>query len=212
LPRKRVEVAVSFVLVAIVVFFLWESRDWQVRARLAPWTVGFIVLAISLMQLFVASRALLRASSTSDPVVNPVPSGGHEPRPSGGQAAISGTPAMVQTEAADQGTPEDDAMVRSKALFMIAWTVGFCLGLWLLGFRLGAPLLTFGFLRFGAGESSRMSAMFALGAYVSIVLLFQAVVGLPFPPGMLFEAAGLQSPDMYVVDAALAAIRGREEG
>jgi hypothetical protein len=212
LPRKRVEVAVSFLLVAIVVFFLWEARDWQVRARLAPWTVGFVVLVISLIQLFVASRALLRASSTADSLVITVRAAGHEPRPSGGQAEISGAPAMVQTDAGDQGTPEDNAMMRHKALFMIAWTVGFCLGLWLLGFRLGAPLLTVGFLRFGAGESIRVSAMFALGAYVSIVFLFQAVVGLPFPPGILFEAAGLQSPDMYVVDAVLAAIRGREEG
>jgi hypothetical protein len=212
LPRKRVEVAVSFVLVAIVIFFLWEARDWQVRARLAPWTVGSVVLAISLMQLFVAGRALLRASSTAESGGIPAPVGGPDPVPSDRLAKFSPSPAMRPAEAADQGTPDDTSMVRYKALFMIAWTAGFCLGLWLLGFRLGAPLLTFSFLRFGAGESIRMSVMFALGAYVSIVFLFQAVVGLPFPPGILFDALGLQSPDVYVVDAVFGGIRSREDG
>lgn len=211
MPQKRAEVAVSIVLVAIVLFFLWEARDWQIRARLAPWTVGFTVLAISLVQLFVATRALIRASGAAERSASlPAPAGGVL-QSAGGQAVTADTPTTVQTVATDEAAPPDDAM-RRKALFIIAWTVGFCVGLWLLGFRLGAPFLTFGFLRFGAGESARLSVLFALSVYLSIVFLFQAVVGLPFPPGTIFQVAGLQSPDVYLIEALMATVRVRGEG
>jgi hypothetical protein len=171
---------VSLVLVVLVIFFLWEARDWQIRARLAPWTIGFAVLAIALVQVFAAGRALIR---------QPSPSGDRTARRSatvGAEVALGGGDSAV--------LPADDAIVRRRAIFIIAWIVGFGLGLWLLGFRLGAPLLTFSFLRFGAGESARAAILFALGTYLIIVVLFHGVVALPFPPGQLVHAVGFNHP------------------
>jgi hypothetical protein len=183
--------------VVIVILFIWEARDWQMRARLAPWTVGFVVLVIALVQLYVAARSVFRSSTeTQISVEAAVPSTGLE-QSLGRLETLSGASAA----------PDDPELVRRKASFIILWTVGFCVGLWLLGFRLGAPILTFGFLRFAAGESFRVSGLFALGAYLCMVFLFQAVVGLPFPAGLIFQLVGVQSPDTYFIDSVLAAVR-----
>jgi hypothetical protein len=181
LRRKTTEVAASVALLAIVAYFLWEARDWQIRAGLGPWSIGFVMLPLALLQVGVAVRALVRA-----------------PNPAVGAAPADKTTADAASV--------DDAVVRRRALFIIAWTIGFFLGLWLLGFRLASPLLTFAFLRFGARESLRTAALFALGTYLCVVLVFQAGVKVPFPPGLLWESLGLQSPDAVLFDSLLGAV------
>jgi hypothetical protein len=209
LHRKKAELAVSAALLAIVILFLWEARDWQIRARLGPWTVGFAALAIALAQLYVAGRAVITAGKAERPA--------RAPSAAGAVQAVAGPAELADATASgaivvEEPPTGDAAMVRQKAVFIIVWTIGYCVGLWVLGFRLGAPMLVFGFLRFGAGESTRLSAWLALGAYLSIVLLFQTAVGLPFPPGLIFQAVGLQSPDVYVIDLILKAMRGGGDG
>jgi hypothetical protein len=209
LRRKRAELTVSVMLVAIVILFLWEARDWQIRARLGPWTVGFAVLAIALVQVYVAARAVVVAGKAER--AGGAPSPGPVVQAASGAVTSSNPPApsAVFDKEHQKGDPVTD---HRKLVFIIGWIVAFCVGLWLVGFRLGAPLLTFGFLRLGAGESARLSCVLALGAFMAITLLFQTVVGLPFPPGWIFQSLGLQSPDLYVVDAVLRLIRANADG
>lgn len=94
----------------------------------------------------------------------------------------------VEAEPAEPLRPPE--VVRQRTLAMMGWVVGFFLGIWLLGFSLAVPVLTFLYLKLGAGERWPISlALTALG-YAFFHGLFDSALHVPFPQGLLFELLG----------------------
>jgi TctA family transporter len=68
-----------------------------------------------------------------------------------------------------------------------AWIVGMFAAIWLLGFPLATLLTTFLYLRLGAREPWAVSLALSVGGFLFVDGLFAGLLGVPFPPGRLFE-------------------------
>jgi hypothetical protein len=81
----------------------------------------------------------------------------------------------------------DPAVVRRRALSIIAWTLGFFLAIWLLGFVIAVPVASFLYFSFAGGEKWSISIPLSLVAGAIFYGLFDYLLHLPFPEGRLLE-------------------------
>ena len=65
MSRTRNDVLISAFLVLLLVWVVWEARDWPFRTRLFPWSIGFPVLGLALVQLGIASWKATRRQMDS---------------------------------------------------------------------------------------------------------------------------------------------------
>ena len=79
----------------------------------------------------------------------------------------------------------EPAVVRSRAISIVAWILGFFLAIWLLGFVVAVPLATFLYFRFAGGEKWSISIPLSLVAGAIFYGLFDYLLHLPFPEGTL---------------------------
>jgi TctA family transporter len=83
--------------------------------------------------------------------------------------------------------PRINDSVNPQALRRIAgilsWIIFYFLGIWLLGFLVATPLLTFGYLKIAAREKWRTAFMLALAAFGVLYFLFDRSLHVPFPRG-----------------------------
>ena len=178
MSRKQADLVFSLVLLVVVAWMVWEAGKWDLRARLFPVAVGLPAIGLALLQL----GLLLK--------------------PSGSRAAVA-APESATLE--DSIPPE---VVRTRSLHMVGWVLAITLGIVLLGFELGAGLLTFAFLRFAAHERLRTSLLIALATYLSFYIVFDRALFIPFPPGAVAETVGLSKPiDHYVMDPVASLIQ-----
>ncbi len=77
------------------------------------------------------------------------------------------------------------SVVRSRAVSIVAWTLGFFLAIWLLGFVIAVPVASFLYLRFAGGEKWSVSILLSLAAWAVFYGLFDYFLHLPFPEGTL---------------------------
>jgi len=92
---------------------------------------------------------------------------------------VSDIPEIPETEVA----PED---VRSRTISIILWTVGFFLVIWFLGFSYAVPLTMLLYLKFAAKESWLMTASVTFFSWLFYWGLFEKMLNVPFPEGLLF--------------------------
>jgi putative tricarboxylic transport membrane protein len=85
---------------------------------------------------------------------------------------------------AEADGPPDQAMRRSVGI--CAWIVGFWIAIWLVGFSFATLLLTFFYLRVGAGERWRTVVPLTIFAFLFVYGIFERALGVPFPAGQLF--------------------------
>lgn len=83
---------------------------------------------------------------------------------------------------ADQ--PNDVALRRT--LLAAGWSVGFFIAIVLLGFQVAVPLLVFAYIRLQGKESWLFTAIFTAGVWAFFYGLFDLLLHLPFPAGVLF--------------------------
>ena len=79
----------------------------------------------------------------------------------------------------------EPAVVRSRAISIVAWTLGFFLAIWLLGFVIAVPVASFLYFRFAGGEKWPISISLSLAAGAVFYGLFDYFLHLPFPEGTL---------------------------
>lgn len=79
----------------------------------------------------------------------------------------------------------EPAVMRSRAVSIVAWTLGFFIAIWLLGFTIAVPVATFLYLKFAAGEKWWITIFLALVAWVFFYGLFDYFLHIPFPEGEL---------------------------
>jgi hypothetical protein len=82
------------------------------------------------------------------------------------------------------------AVIRGRAVSIIAWTLGFFLAIWLLGFVIAVPVASFLYFRFAGGEKWATSIVLSLAAWAVFYGLFDYLLHLPFPEGQLFLLLG----------------------
>jgi hypothetical protein len=83
------------------------------------------------------------------------------------------------------------AVVWRRTGNIAAWIVGFVVAIWLLGFPIAVPLLTLAYLRWGAGESWRLSVGLAVGTGLLFYVVFVQLLTIFFERGVLLRPLGL---------------------
>jgi TctA family transporter len=88
----------------------------------------------------------------------------------------------------DVGLPRSDGGRRTGEI--AAWIVGMFAAIWLVGFPLATLLTTLLYLRRAAREPWAVSLALSVGGFLFVDGLFARLLGVPFPPGRLFEWLG----------------------
>jgi hypothetical protein len=96
-------------------------------------------------------------------------------------------------------TDAEQNVTRRRLIIIQCWIVIFFLGIWLLGFKVGAFLLTFGFLRLAAHEPWGISTAFAVVSYLFFLIVFDFALQVPLGTGLIAESLELNSLDTYLV-------------
>jgi Tripartite tricarboxylate transporter TctB family len=183
LLRKRIELIVSLLIVAVLAWALWESRAWPPQSRLFPWSIGITVLCLAFVQLGISVRNAFRSEPSLEGAVF------HNLQPIGHSE---------ESSRFRQGDVDRTAL-RHRVTSMQGWIVIFFLGIWLLGFKVGALVLTWAFLKLAAHERWRISAAFAVMSYLFFLIVFDFALEVPLGAGLIADYFELNSLDMYLV-------------
>ena len=126
LSRSKIDFLFSALVVLFLIWALWEARNWPGHSRLFPWSLGFIVLSLALTQLGLAWRGIVRQGRT-DPI------GGTK-----GLDDIGKSPSGADNDPVSQKILVTPDTARQRGITICCWIVGFFIGIWLLGFKLGS--------------------------------------------------------------------------
>jgi hypothetical protein len=185
LSREKAEFLLSAVIVLFLIWILWEARNWPAPSKLFPWSLGFTVLLLALVQLGVAWRAALQESRLGIPMRSEESweTGGlHREDEKHGHDASPGL--LVTTSASETPLGFPDSSHR-KVVTMCGWILAFFLGIWLAGFKAGSLFLTFAFLKFSANEKALISATIAAGICLFFWIVFDLALKIPLDNGVL---------------------------
>jgi hypothetical protein len=108
-------------------------------------------------------------------------------RGAGAAAETNVAPVEITQAVEDDGPPLDPSVERARTLAAIGWVIAFFLGIWLIGFYPTAAGLTLVYLRLGAGERWPASIAFSAFTFLFFFALFELLVHVPFPHGILIE-------------------------
>ena len=197
MSRKQADLIFSLVLLGVVSWMVWEAGKWDLRARLFPVAVGVPAIGLALLQVaFLLKPAISRARAAAPDRSTPEAAGG-----TGVVVAEAIERAFGPGSASDAEAAVAPEVARTRTLHMVGWVLAISVGIVVLGFELGAAVLTFLFLRFASHERLRTSLLIALATYLSFYVLFDRALFIPFPPGTLADILGLEKPlDHYVLD------------
>ncbi|HEY7555983.1 MAG TPA: tripartite tricarboxylate transporter TctB family protein, partial [Candidatus Binatia bacterium] len=81
--------------------------------------------------------------------------------------------------------PLEPAIIRTRAISIVSWILGFFLAIWLLGFVIAVPVASFLYFRFAGGEKWPIAVSLSLAAGAVFYGLFDYFLHLPFPEGTL---------------------------
>ena len=189
MSRKKSECLFSAVIVLFLVWVLWEPQNWPAPARLFPWSLGFSVLALALIQFLAAGRAVIReirtgsAAQVKDELAQDTV-GFHDHHGAGDEAA---TPTVAMNPPAPAHATPAPERAGQRVVTVCAWIVVFFLGIWLVGFKFGSFFLTIAFMKFAAKEKWPISAAMALGTYLFFWLVFDIGLKLPLGNGLIAD-------------------------
>jgi hypothetical protein len=85
----------------------------------------------------------------------------------------------------ETSSPLEAAVIRTRAISIVSWILGFFLAIWLLGFVIAVPVASFLYFRFAGGEKWPISISLSLTAGAVFYGLFDYFLHLPFPEGTL---------------------------
>jgi Tripartite tricarboxylate transporter TctB family len=92
---------------------------------------------------------------------------------------------------AAEGSPSQldlpPAVVRQRSLIILGTILGFAVGIWLLGFIVAIPLVTFLYMKVASRESWPLSVGLSTATVVIFYGLFVYWLNIPVPPGLLLE-------------------------
>jgi heme/copper-type cytochrome/quinol oxidase subunit 2 len=91
--------------------------------------------------------------------------------------------ALAAWETAVDVPPE---VARQRTISILIWTIGFFLAIWLLGFSYSVPVTMILYLKFAGKEKWPMTIAVSFFTWVFIYGLFERMLSIPFPEGLLF--------------------------
>jgi hypothetical protein len=97
-----------------------------------------------------------------------------------GHEKVSGP---IEGEGAVHVSPE---LASRRTWAIIGWTVGFFITIWLLGFSYAVPVTMVLYLKIAGREKWPITAVMAFGSWVFFYLLFERMLSVPFPDGLIF--------------------------
>ena len=189
MSRKKVELLFSAAIVLFLIWVVWEPQNWPAPARLFPWSLGFSVLALTLIQFVVSGRAVIREIRTGsvaqprDRLASDIEDVSDHDRV-GDRSEAPVVP--MSSPALGHATPAAERAGR-RVLTICIWIAAFFLGIWLVGFKLGSFFLTIAFMKVTAKEKWPISAAMALGTYLFFWLVFDIGLKLPLGNGLLAD-------------------------
>jgi len=191
LSPKRIEFLFSALIVLLLGWGLWEARTWPLHSRIFPWSIGFGVLVLALIQLIASTRRVISAANSPDDAID--------------ANAASSASEHRKMPASSRGMPADDfplpdKVIRRRVTVMCSWILVFFLGIWFLGFRVGSFVLTLAFMKLAARESWRISVAAGGISYLFFLLVFHFTLQVPLAPGLLTEFLGMDSLDDYLIN------------
>jgi putative tricarboxylic transport membrane protein len=155
--RLRWSALFAFLILAILAVALWQSRNFGYRAGLFPWAIGFPVLALAVVQLFLdlTGRTKLK------------------------EDGLFSGPAV----------PKE--VVTRRTVDICAWTVGYFVAIWLLGFSLAVPLATLLYFKLAGKEKWPIALALSAAGWIFFYALFVYTLHVPFPDGAVFTWLGI---------------------
>jgi putative tricarboxylic transport membrane protein len=78
------------------------------------------------------------------------------------------------------------ALASRRTWTILGWTVGFFMAIWLLGFAYAVPLTMVLYLKLAGREKWPITAVMAFGTWLFFYLLFERMLSVPFPDGLIF--------------------------
>jgi TctA family transporter len=92
-----------------------------------------------------------------------------------------------ETDAGQLPAELTQAQVYSRTAKICAWNIGYCVAVWLFGFSLSIALITFLYLKLDARENWGLSVILTSAAWIFFYGLFDYLLHIPFPPGLLLS-------------------------
>jgi hypothetical protein len=171
--HRALDLVFSCFVALVILWFVWEARDWSFHSRLFPWSVGLTVLILALAQVALTVRNFRSGSSKND-------------------GELKMRPQDHQAEEVDQS--------EVWGLVTIGiWIALFFLGIWLFGFRLGSLILTIAFLKVAAKEGYKQYLTLGLANYLFFLIIFDFALGVPLLEGAMAQWLGIESLDGFVL-------------
>ena len=78
------------------------------------------------------------------------------------------------------------ALASRRTWTILGWTVGFFIAIWFLGFSYAVPLTMVLYLKLAGREKWPITVVMAFGTWVFFYLLFERMLSVPFPDGLIF--------------------------
>ena len=147
LPRKTIaNLIFEVVLILLFAWLTWQTRGWPSETRLFPYAVGLVALLLSVVVFLQDLIGALRERRS--------PSEAAEP-------------------AEDTGLPDENsrAFVR-RALEELAWVVGYCGAIGVLGFTAGSFVFLGAYFRIRGKIGWVPTVLWAIGSTLVIWLVF----------------------------------------
>jgi Tripartite tricarboxylate transporter TctB family len=167
------DVVLTALLLALFAWALLDAGQWSFRAALFPRIVtgaGVVFCVIKLVQSLAHLRRARSAAVVPD----------HEPVPAGG------------THEDEENEEEDVEYVFATAgrrnwTMALGWVAAFFVLLYVAGLFLTAPVFSLLYLRFGGGQSWKVSAIYAVVIGVVLYVAFEVLLGIATPPGLFLD-------------------------
>jgi hypothetical protein len=171
--HKALDLVFACFVALVILWFVWEARDWSFHSKLFPWSVGLTVLILALAQVALSARKFQSGSSKGD------------------------TELKVRPRDYQPGEIEQSELWRLVTIG--SWIAVFFVGIWLFGFRLGSLILTIAFLKVAAKEDHKQCLILGLANYLFFLIIFDFALGVPLLEGAIAQWLGIESLDGFVL-------------
>lgn len=166
--RRNGEILFVILIVVVTGFVVWNSAGWALRALGLPiaglfptgWgsRSGLFPLVVGLPVFIMAIAQLIMD--------------------------VQGTRRVVSTGRGEAALDVPAAVVRQRSILILSTIVGFAVAIWLLGFLVAIPLVTFLYMK-AAGESWALAVGLSVATVTVFYFMFIWWLNIPAPPGYL---------------------------
>lgn len=182
--QTRMRFAFDIFVIAFFAYTAWEALDFRTLARYLPLTVSVLALILSILALIIDYRNWKRSGNVMLGEVSETAAMYSGER---SETAVSeegsAVPAALD-EAADEDTADDPKLVLRRAGYMVLWTLGYIVGIWVLGLMAATALFLVAFL-FLEGRTGWKPPIIGTAIVLGGIALLAEMLNLAWPDYLL---------------------------